>query len=155
MNRIEQLFGTSKLDFAEFSAAMKEAGLLILEGTEGSYIPAAREGELLGELDAARETHRAELSRVRAEGAVREALIRSGAHNPAVAIRAMDLSVLDGDSDSLYSSAEALAAELRAAEPYLFRIEGSAVSTGAFHGSGITDTEQMSDIEYYRHINLK
>ena len=155
MNRIEKLFKGGSLDFAEFSEAMKDAGLLILEGSEGSYIPAARESELLSDLASAKETHRSEISKLRKEAAVREALIKSGAHNPAVALCAMDLSDLDGDSDALYTAAEAKAAKLRSAEPYLFRTESAVLSTGASHGTGVADTDMMSDSEYYRHINLK
>lgn len=155
MHRIEKLFGTSKLDFAEFSAAMKDARLLILEGDETSYVPASREGELLGEIASVKESHKAELSKLRAESAFREALIRSGAHNPALALRAVDLSDLDGSSDAVYTAAEAKAVSLRQSEPYLFRNEGTPVSTGGSHGTGSTDTDAMSDAEYYRHINLK
>ena len=155
MNRLEKLFGTTRLDFAEFSAAVKDAGLLILEGTEDSYIPASREAELLADIAAEKEAHKVQLSRLRAEGAVREALIRSGAHNPDVALRAVDLSDLDGSADSVYTAAEAKAASLKSSEPYLFRSEGPSVSTGASHGTGVADTDLMSDSEYYRHINLK
>lgn len=155
MHRIEKLFGGTSMSFEEFSAAAKAAEILILEGKEGSYVPVSREAELLGEIEKAKETHRRDLSRVRAESAVREALLRSGAHNPSIALRAIDLSDMDGDSDGLFSAAEAKAAALRTAEPYLFRTEGVTVSTGASHGTTLPDTDSMSDSEYYRHINLK
>ncbi len=153
MNRIKQLFGDSSMSFEEFSAAAKEAHLLILEGDEGSYVPASREAELLGELSAARDAHQSELSRIRAESAFRQALVLSGAHNPELAMRAVDISDLEGDD--IYKAAETKAAALREAEPYLFRTVGAPVSTGAVHGSVVTDTDTMSDAEYYRHINLK
>lgn len=155
MNRLEKLFGGAAVTFDEFSAAAKEAGFLVLEGDEGSYVPASREAELLGELEKAREDYKRDVSRLRAEGAVREALIKSGAHNPDVALRAVDISAVGGDEAGVYLAAETAVSALRSAEPYLFRAEGVTVSTGAAHGTSVPDTEQMSDVEYYRHINLK
>jgi len=154
MKKLEKLFGGASLNFEQFAAAIGEAGLSVMEGGADAYVPASREAELLSELENTRQAHRSDIARIRAEGAVREALVKTGAHNPAFALRAMDLSDLDGNAEDIYSAAEAKAAMLRMSDPYLFRSEAVPVSTGAPHGQSFTDTDSMSDADYYRHIRL-
>lgn len=143
MTGIENIFGGERLSFEEFAAAARDAGISV----EGN---ADREAELVRQLEAEREKHREELAGVRAKSALREELLRGGAYNPTLAIRAVDPSDMTGDDEQLRSAAAEKIKRLRASEPYLFRgAETTAVTTGLAHAGARLDEDDLSDSEYY------
>ena len=156
MSKIDDIFAGRALSREEFEAALADSGLVLLDDVDGGYVPSSRERELESEMESERERFSAELKKVRAEGILRETLIRSGAHNPALASRAIDMGTIVGDEASMISAAESKVASLKASDPYMFREVGTEViSTGASHGVSSVDTDMMSDSEYYRHIRMK
>lgn len=156
MSKIDDIFAGRALNREEFEASLADAGLVLLDNVEGGYVPSSRERELTSEMTSQRERFECELKKVRAEGILRETLIRSGAHNPTLASRAIDMETVDGDEAAMLSAAEAKVASLKASDPYMFRDSvGEVISTGAYHGTASTDPDMMSDSEYYRHIRMK
>lgn len=109
---------------------------------------------LAAQLEAERARHAEEIAQLRAEGALREALIRGGAYNPALALGAIDLTDMEGDERTLRLLAEQKTAALRGSDPYLFRAQSSTGSTGARHGASGDDTDDLTDSEYYSRLRM-
>lgn len=153
MSKIDDIFAGRALSRDEFEAALADSGLVILEDVEGGYVSSSK---VRSDMQSEREKFSDELRRVRAEGILREALVRSGAHNPALASRAIDMDSITGDEAAMITAAESKVATLRSTDPYMFREErAQVISTGAPHGTSSVDTDMMSDSEYYRHIRMK
>ena len=156
MSKIDEIFESHSINREEFETALAESGYTLLESVEGGYVPASKARELTSEIESQRERFDGELKKIRAEGILREALIRAGVHNPVVASRAIDMDSIVGSEAEMQSAAQARVASLKASDPYMFRGESvSLVSTGAYHGVSSVDTDMMSDSEYYRHIRMK
>ncbi len=124
-----------------------------MTGTENSAVR-DEVSALTVQLEAERARHAEELARLRAESALREALIRGGAYNPTVAIGAIDFSDMAGDERELRLMAERKTATLRGSDPYLFRAVRHGLSTGSAHGTTSDDPDDLTDSEYYsrRHM---
>lgn len=156
MSKIDEIFASHSISREEFDSALAESGLMLLENVEGGYVPSSKANELSREIESQRERYDGEIKKIRAEGVLRETLIRAGVHNPALAMRTIDMGSIVGSEAEMQSAAQAKVASLKASDPYMFRQENvSVISTGASHGVSGVDTEMMSDSEYYRHIRMK
>lgn len=151
MTDFEKIFRGEKLSCEEFTAAANAAGINISGASE-------REAELIGRLESERERYKSALADIRAKSAVREALLRGGAYNPALALGAIDISDMEGDDASLARAAEEKTARLRASDPYLFRASRTfePLSTGLSHVGEQKESDDLTDGEYYSRLkNLK
>ena len=147
---IGELFNGQALTVEEFEDVMQQAGL--------SLTKAGREEELCSALEREREAHGEELRRLRAESALRYELIREGAQNPDIAASAIGVEGICGDDREMAAEAHTRVAELKRSDPYMFRVagmRGATYSTGAQHGTAATDTDSMSDSEYYSFIGKR
>ena len=151
---IRELFGGGALTAEQFDSALAASGRKLCDISDGGYVPASRERELLGEMAAERERHAAELTAVKAESALVGELVRRGAHNPGMTAKAIGIGGMEGDTASLEAEAAARVAELMRSDPYLFGKQGEMVSTGVSHGDISPDPDAMSDADYYRHFGL-
>lgn len=148
---IDELFGGGALTAEEFTAALESSGRELFDLSDGEFVPASREAELLLELEAERERHGRELADVKAEGALIEELVRRGAHNPGMAAKAIGTGGMDGDSVSLKAEAEARVSSLMRSDPYLFGKPAEFFSTGVSHGGISPDPDSLTDEEFYSH----
>ena len=151
---IRELFGGGALTAEQFDSALEASGRELCDISDGGYVPASRERELLGEMDVLKERHAAELAAVRAESALVGELVRRGAHNPGMTAKAIGIGGMEGDPASLEAEAAARVAALMRSDPYLFGGPGEVVSTGVSHGDISPDPDAMSDDDYYRHMKL-
>lgn len=99
-----------------------------------------------------KEEHAEELRQVRIDGEVRYMLAKMGAKNPALAAKALDLSGVQADGETVTGVEEAVK-QLMGTDPYLFGIHmgpvGGEHSSGGVHGAARRDPDGMSDREYY------
>ncbi len=94
--------------------------------------------------------HEATLAKALVDGEVRYQLARMGARNPALAAKALDLSGVTVEGETV-GGVEALVKGLMASDPYLFGSwsAGGERSSGAVHGEVTRDPDTLSDREYY------
>lgn len=151
MKDVRELFEGGELDGEAFAERLRDAGLVVLEASEGGYVPASR-------LDEERRSHEELLASERAGNALRLELVRSGAHNPELAAAAIGLQGICGDAAEMAAAASARVSALKSAEPYMFASPARAdvsYSTGGTHGGVSLDPDRMTDSEYYRYKNVK
>lgn len=152
------VFGDGAITADEFRAALASGGIELRDVSDGGYVPASRERELLDEISAERARHEGEIAAVRAESALVGELVRRGAHNPGMTAKAIGIGGMAGNCENVNAEAASRVAELMRSDPYLFKGTGSGedavVSTGASHGGASSDPDSMSDVEYYSRMKL-
>ncbi len=142
MPKISDIFGSEKLSYEEFVKKAAEAG-----------------GEF-GDVAEMRKTHRAEMNRLRMNGAVEREALRAGAKNSGLLMRVIDMNAVTVDDAGVHGVAEQIG-KLRETDPYLFAeketvpvsekttVPAMTVSTGAPHGKEPVDPDLMSDEDFY------
>ena len=151
MKDVRALFEGGELNGEAFAEKLREAGLVVLEATEGGYVPASR-------LDEQQRAFDDRLTSERAGNALRLELVKSGAHNPSIAASAIGIEGICGDECEMAAAASAKVAALKSAEPYMFSSAHRpdvCFSTGGTHGTAGVDPDRMTDSEYYKYRNVK
>lgn len=123
----------------------------VSENTSAGVADMAESGEP-SDVTRLKAEHAAQLRQVRIDGEVRYMLAKMGAKNPALAAKALDLSGVEADEDSITGVEESVK-RLMASDPYLFGMQmpqsGGERSSGGIHGMARRDPNGMSDKEYY------
>ena len=150
----------------EYTEQMAETELVPeISGGIDSAEESPKTGEISGEdyaqqIARLRKEHSAAMDKVRIDGEVRYVLAKMGARNPALAAKALDMSGVQVNADTV-SGVEESVKKLMASDPYLFGSgnllppTGKEGSTGGVHGVSERDPETLSDGEYYRMIGVK
>lgn len=137
-----------------------EETMQMTENAAQEMVPAEKQAPAAEEAPAAeqdtvarlQEKHAEELRQVRIDGEVRYMLAKMGAKNPALAAKALDLSGVQADGETVTGVEEAVK-QLMGTDPYLFGIHmgpvGGEHSSGGVHGAARRDPDGMSDREYY------
>lgn len=137
-----------------------EETMQMTENAAQEMVPAEKQAPAVEEAPAAeqdtvaqlQEKHAEELRQVRIDGEVRYMLAKMGAKNPALAAKALDLSGVQADGETVTGVEEAVK-QLMGTDPYLFGIHmgpvGGEHSSGGVHGAARRDPDGMSDREYY------
>ena len=137
-----------------------EETMQMTENAAQEMVPAEKQAPAVEEAPAAeqdtvarlQEKHAEELRQVRIAGEVRYMLAKMGAKNPALAAKALDLSGVQADGETVTGVEEAVK-QLMGTDPYLFGIHmgpvGGEHSSGGVHGAARRDPDGMSDREYY------
>ena len=137
-----------------------EETMQMTENAAQEMVPAEKQAPAVEEAPAAekdtvtrlKEEHAEELRQVRIDGEVRYMLAKMGAKNPALAAKALDLSGVQADGETVTGVEEAVK-QLMGTDPYLFGIHmgpvGGEHSSGGVHGAARRDPDGMSDREYY------
>lgn len=149
MKDVREFFEGGVLSGDDLADRLETEGYVVMRSVEGGYVPAT-------DLDERERSFQAEMARERAMNALKYELLKSGAHNPALAATAIGIDGMEGETAMLEEAARAKVASLKATEPYMFAsaIVMGGVSTGAPHGGVATDPDMMSDSEYYRLKNV-
>lgn len=154
MELFKDVFSSDALTYEEFSDRLSEAGMDLSELAAKKDASDKRETELLEKLHDLETKHETELKTARAEGLLMAELIRQGALNPSLAAKVIDLDGLETAED-LQSEISGRVSSLRQSEPYLFISYKDAGATGLRHGTTHTDTDSMSDFDYYSKYRFK